>query len=102
MVEELAGIDKDVGSPRRGGMAQEDRGVASPVGVPRLGRFGADGASLGGVSEAADARYALAGARAEEDELRMQPLVLLLRCQGTRGSAARRRTGDAAAEGARA
>jgi hypothetical protein len=48
------------------------------------------GAALGGVGEAADARDALTGARAEEDELRLQPLALLLR----RGS--KRRTGDAA------
>ena len=35
------------------------------------------GAGLGGVGEAADARDALTGARAEEDELGLQPLVLL-------------------------
>lgn len=57
------------------------------------------GANLGGVREAADARDALAGARAQEDELRLQ-LLALLRRRGARNRAANgRRTG--AGEGAR-
>jgi hypothetical protein len=49
-------------------------------------------AGLGGVGEAADARDALAGARAEEDELRLlQPLL----CLQISGRAAERRTSDA-------
>lgn len=59
------------------------------------------GASLGGVGEAADARDALTGARAEEDELGLQPLVLLRRRGARNGAATGRRTGDAAVEGAR-
>jgi len=67
VVEELAGIDEDVSSTRSRGVAQEDRGVAPSVRVPRLGCLGANGASLGGVCEAADTWDALAGARADED-----------------------------------
>jgi len=59
------------------------------------------GASLGGVGEAADARDALTSARTEEDELRLQPLVLLRRRGARNGAATGRRTGDAAVEGAR-
>lgn len=63
-------------------MAQEDGRVAPPVPIPWLGCLGTDGAGLGGIGEAADTRDALAGARAEEDELRLLPLLLLL---GRRG-----------------
>lgn len=99
MIEELAGINNDVCGARRGGVAQKDRGVAPPVRVPWLSRLGANGANLGGVREAADARDALAGARAQEDELRLQ-LLALLRRRGARNRAANgRRTG--AGEGAR-
>lgn len=101
MVEELAGINDDVGGARRSGVAQKDRGVAPPVWIPRLSRLGTNGASLGGVGEAADARDALTGARAEEDELGLQPLVLLRRRGARNGAATGRRTGDAAVEGAR-
>lgn len=59
------------------------------------------GASLAGVGEAADARDALAGARAKEDELGLQALVLLRRRGARIRAAPGRRTGDAAAEGAR-
>ena len=114
-------------------MAQEDRGVAPPVWVPRLGRLGANlhagqdkesyieqqncaadsanvagigtemanernvayGASLGGICEAAHTWDALAGARADEDELGLQRLVPLLH-RGARARAAGRRAGYAA------
>lgn len=95
MVEELAGIDEDVSSTRSRGVAQEDRGVAPSVRVPRLGCLGANGASLGGICEAADTRDALAGARADEDELGLQRLVPLLH-RGARARAAGRRAGYAA------
>lgn len=81
VVEELASVDKDVGGTGRRSVAQEDGGVAPPVPVPRLGRLGANRAGLGGMGEAADARDALAGARPEEDELRL-PLLLLLHRRG--------------------
>lgn len=97
VVEELARVDEDVGGARGSGMAQEDGGVAPPVPVLRLGRLGANGAGLGGVGEAADARDALAGARAEEDELRLLRPLLRRR---VRPRAARRSTSNAT-EGAR-
>ena len=87
MVKKLASVDEDVRGARRRDMAQENGGVAPSVPVPRLYCLDANGASLGGVGEAADARDALAGASAEEDELRL-PRLLVLRRRG-RDSAAR-------------
>lgn len=100
MVEELSSVDEDVGGARRRDVAQHDAGVAPSVRVPRLHRLSANGASLGGVGEAADTRDALAGARAEEDELRL-PRALLLRLRG--GDRATAAGGNAAGggEGAR-